>query len=408
MRLLHGTYLQDWLLRAEDDNWRVDADLGGASRAFADIGSHWCDLAEFVSGHRIARLCARMLTALPRARRGEPRARLRAAATATASCAPSAPRTPRSCSSRPTAARSARRSSARSPPGRKNRLWLELDGAEEALAFDQEEPETLWVRPPRGRRRSCSRDPEHLSPAAARLATLPAGHPQGYADCFDASSPTSTPRSAATAGPTALPIFADGLRAAQITDAVLASAREERWVDVAAAAAWRWRDERRDAAARGPRPRQAVPRRARARRASTSTCAPGEVHCLLGPNGAGKSTLIKCVSGVVAPTEGEILVDGEPLPAGEPTRSLAAGVATIYQELDLVEDLRVAESIFLGHEPRRGPLLDRDRDARARRPRCSSASTTRTSRPTRTCARCGPPPSRSSRSRARCRSASGC
>jgi ribose transport system ATP-binding protein len=83
-----------------------------------------------------------------------------------------------------------------------------------------------------------------------------------------------------------------------------------------------------------------------------------EVHCLLGPNGAGKSTLIKCVAGVVAPTSGEILFEGEPLPAGDPAGSLKRGVATIYQELDLVEDLSVAESIFLAHEPRRGPLLD--------------------------------------------------
>jgi ribose transport system ATP-binding protein len=87
----------------------------------------------------------------------------------------------------------------------------------------------------------------------------------------------------------------------------------------------------------------------------------GEVHCLLGPNGAGKSTLIKCVSGAVEPSEGEILVSGEPLPAGAPAASLARGVATIYQELDLVEDLTVAESVFLGHEPRRGPLLDREK-----------------------------------------------
>jgi ribose transport system ATP-binding protein len=87
----------------------------------------------------------------------------------------------------------------------------------------------------------------------------------------------------------------------------------------------------------------------------------GEVHCLLGPNGAGKSTLIKCVSGVVAPTEGEIRVNGELLPVGEPSESMARGVGTIYQELDLVEDLRVAESVFLGHEPRRLGLLDRAR-----------------------------------------------
>jgi ribose transport system ATP-binding protein len=84
----------------------------------------------------------------------------------------------------------------------------------------------------------------------------------------------------------------------------------------------------------------------------------GEVHCLLGPNGAGKSTLIKCVSGVVEPSGGEILVDGEPLPPRDPAAALARGIATIYQELDLVEDLSVAQNVFLGHEPRRGPLLD--------------------------------------------------
>src|SRR5215211_5270009 len=61
LRLLHGAYLQDWLLRPEDDNWRVDEELGGRSRAFADIGSHWCDLAQFVSGHRITRVAARLL-----------------------------------------------------------------------------------------------------------------------------------------------------------------------------------------------------------------------------------------------------------------------------------------------------------------------------------------------------------
>ena len=84
----------------------------------------------------------------------------------------------------------------------------------------------------------------------------------------------------------------------------------------------------------------------------------GEVHCLLGPNGAGKSTLIKCVSGAIEPTSGEILFLGEPLPQGDPAGSLKRGVATIYQELDLVPDLSVAESIFLAHEPRRWPVLD--------------------------------------------------
>ncbi len=86
---------------------------------------------------------------------------------------------------------------------------------------------------------------------------------------------------------------------------------------------------------------------------------PGEVHCIVGPNGAGKSTLIKCIAGVVEPTEGEILVDGEPVTTGDPSSALARGVSTIYQELDLVEDLSVAENIFLGHERRRAGFLDR-------------------------------------------------
>src|SRR3954465_2770497 len=72
-RLLHGTYLQAWLLRPDDSNWRVDEQLGGASRAFADIGSHWCDLAQFVSGHRITRLSAPPFPAGPEGVRGDGR-----------------------------------------------------------------------------------------------------------------------------------------------------------------------------------------------------------------------------------------------------------------------------------------------------------------------------------------------
>ena len=85
----------------------------------------------------------------------------------------------------------------------------------------------------------------------------------------------------------------------------------------------------------------------------------GQVHCLVGQNGAGKSTLIKCIAGLVTPSAGEILVEGVGLPLGDPATALARGVATIYQELDLVDDLTVADNLFLGHELRRGPLLDR-------------------------------------------------
>lgn len=222
LRLLHGTYLQDWLSLPADDNWRVERQLGGRSRAFADIGSHWCDLAEFVSGQRIVRLSARTATVVPE----RPEA-----------------------AGRPAFARGDTGGAGRAvetedvvlvhvetdggvlgslvvsqvSPGRKNRLWIELDAAHEALAFDQESPEQLW----RGRREGTSllvRDPDALTAAAARFATLPAGHPQGWADCFDAFVADVYAAIRDGDAPDGMPAFEDGRRAVRITEAVLASA----------------------------------------------------------------------------------------------------------------------------------------------------------------------------------------
>ena len=80
---------------------------------------------------------------------------------------------------------------------------------------------------------------------------------------------------------------------------------------------------------------------------------PGEVHCLLGQNGAGKSTLIKVLAGVHQPDEGQITWNGEPVSLSHPQAAMDLGIATIYQELDLVEGLTVAENIYLGHEQTR-------------------------------------------------------
>lgn len=77
---------------------------------------------------------------------------------------------------------------------------------------------------------------------------------------------------------------------------------------------------------------------------------PGEVHCLLGQNGAGKSTLIKTLSGSHQPDAGRILIDGEPVTLSDPVAALRLGVATLYQELDVVDGLTIAENVFLGHE----------------------------------------------------------
>ncbi len=84
---------------------------------------------------------------------------------------------------------------------------------------------------------------------------------------------------------------------------------------------------------------------------------PGEVHCVMGQNGAGKSTLIKILSGVHQPDTGRILWDGQEISLPSPTAALDLGIATMYQELDVVDGLSVAENIFLGHEQARGGVL---------------------------------------------------
>ncbi|MCB7137999.1 Gfo/Idh/MocA family protein [Cellulosimicrobium marinum] len=218
--LAHGSYLQDWLLRDTDDNWRVDPALGGASRAFGDIGSHFCDLLEFTTGHRIVRLVAQSATVNPNRRAADGSAHtVTTEDVVTLQYATDGGALGSAVVSQVSA-------------GRKNRLHLEISGTSSTLAFDQEQPETLWE----GRREGSLlhvRDPETLSTAAARYSRVPAGHPQGYQDCFDALVADTA---AAVRGelPDGLPTFADGLRAARLADAVATSVRTGAWVEVPA------------------------------------------------------------------------------------------------------------------------------------------------------------------------------
>ena len=81
------------------------------------------------------------------------------------------------------------------------------------------------------------------------------------------------------------------------------------------------------------------------------TVYPGEVMCLLGDNGAGKSTLIKILSGVHQPSEGEYLLEGNPVRFASPREALAAGIATVYQDLAMIPLMSVSRNFFLGSEP---------------------------------------------------------
>ena len=111
--------------------------------------------------------------------------------------------------------------------GRKNRFCFSLDGTKASLVFDHEQPEQLWVGG-RSVNQLLVRSPEDLAPASAKYVTLPAGHPQGFQDCFNAFVAECY---AAIDGstPEGLPRFVDGHRVAQVTDAVLASATSRSW-----------------------------------------------------------------------------------------------------------------------------------------------------------------------------------
>jgi predicted dehydrogenase len=230
VRLVHGGYLQDWLSSPEDDNWRVDPAQSGASRAFADIGSHWCDLMEFVTGERIVAVCAQTATVVPeRADRGN--------APAFAARAEGGPRRAVVTEDVATVLFRTERGVvgtmlvSQVSPGRKNHLHLEIAGERASLRFEQERPETLWV----GRREhneTVWRDPPALDPSAARVSSLPPGHAEGYTGCFEAFV-ADTYAAIAGEDPDGLPRFADGARSARIVDAVLASARAgAAWVEV--------------------------------------------------------------------------------------------------------------------------------------------------------------------------------
>jgi predicted dehydrogenase len=232
-RLIHGSYLQDWLSTELDDNWRVDARQGGRSRAFADIGSHWCDLVEFVTGDPIATLSAELVTAVPeRVSAGDRHAFETRSDDAgvrrtvdTEDVALVLFRTRRGVAGSLVVSQVS--------SGHKNQLRFEIAAPDATLAFDQEHPDTLWVGR-RGPSEIATRDAEHLDPAAAAYVTVPPGHPQGYQDCFDAFV-ADTYRAVDAGSADAvdgLPTFADGARATRITDAVLRSASTHEWVDV--------------------------------------------------------------------------------------------------------------------------------------------------------------------------------
>ena len=235
VRLVTGHYFQDWLLHDTDWNWRLEPDRGGALRAVGDIGSHWLDLMTFVTGQHVSAVFADLTTFI--GARHEPTGPVE-----TFSTDRSAETVARPISTEDIASillrfdRGARGSVTVSQisPGRKNSLQYEIDGSTAAWYWDSEQPDQAWIGHRDTPNEILIRNPAMLGEAGRAAAALPGGHVEGFFDTFCAhfrAVYTDVVAGAVSSGP-GYPTFADGHDEMLVGDAIAASAREGRWVDV--------------------------------------------------------------------------------------------------------------------------------------------------------------------------------
>jgi predicted dehydrogenase len=231
-----GSYTQDWLLLPTDYNWRVEPDGATNLRAVADVGTHWMDLAQFVTGLKIERVLADLATFHP-----ERRKPLGGSETFTGSAAAERPTEPVKILTEDYGAVVMRLAGdvrgvyhvTQCQAGRKNRLSIEVSGTEGSLVWDSETPNRLWI----GRRGRPSelfeRDPSLMAPEAAHISHYPGGHAEGFPDAFKqlALSLYGWVTGGAS-GPAPFPTFADGDREVKLCEAIARSAAEQGWVAV--------------------------------------------------------------------------------------------------------------------------------------------------------------------------------
>ena len=233
---VHGSYLQDWLLAASDWNWRLDPAEGGASRAVADIGSHWMDLVQHVTDDRIVEVFADLRTLHPTRHRPSRGAQTferdgGGDGTATAVATEDYGSVLLRFASGARGAFQVSQTSA----GRKNALSVNIDAEHAALSWSQEMPDRAWI----GRRGEGNidlvRDPGAMTAAAARHTVLPAGHPEGWLDALRALMADfyGAVRAGSVAGRD-LATFEQGHQLVCVVDAIVESNREQRWVRVPA------------------------------------------------------------------------------------------------------------------------------------------------------------------------------
>jgi predicted dehydrogenase len=234
--LVHGHYVQDWLLYPADYNWRLESSVSGPSRAIADIGSHWLDLVQFITGLEIESVFADLFTVHSERRRPVEKAQTFKQGAGDTELVTVDTEDGGSILIRFRGGARGATTISQVSAGRKNHQWFEIDGGERALAWNQERPNELWMGRRNGPNENVMKDPALMHGSAAEYAHYPGGHPEGYPDGFKNMfrNVYRFIREGRTPGEGAedFPTFEDGHRAVLLVEAVLESHRRQQWVDV--------------------------------------------------------------------------------------------------------------------------------------------------------------------------------
>ncbi|MGC2400760.1 MAG: Gfo/Idh/MocA family oxidoreductase [Acidobacteriaceae bacterium] len=229
---VQGTYSQDWLLYDTDWNWRIES---GPSRTFADIGTHWCDLVEYITGQRITSLCADLSTFLTKRKKPRGSVETFSGKTLQPSEYDEVPIKTEdfgamifSLGKRAKGSLTVSQVSA----GRKNRLFVEIFGTKASVAWNTEFQDELWIGHRNSPNEIVIKDPSLLPEGAKSFADLPGGHSEGYDDVFKQIFRRFYRRVADPQAPIEYPTFEDGIRQLRVLDAVLASSQKRAWVEV--------------------------------------------------------------------------------------------------------------------------------------------------------------------------------
>lgn len=235
--LLHGSYLQDWLIKDTDYNWRVEVAAGGESRAVGDIGSHWFDTVQFITGDPVVEVMADLHVAHPVRKKPKRPMETYSGKLLTADDYTQVPVATEDAATILFRTRSGAPGScviSQVSAGRKNRLYLEADFQEGALEWDQEEPNLVWI----GRRdrpnESLIKDASLMHPEVRGFSHYPGGHPEGYSEGpYNLFANVYAHIAAGGKGSPSFSTFADGHHEMRICDAILSSHRTRAWVKVA-------------------------------------------------------------------------------------------------------------------------------------------------------------------------------